>query len=420
MIYIPFTYFFILLIFNYYRTRSFGLGNFLLLLYCLSAFLSIFLYSVEFLQYKNIEIKLTSCILYCGILTIFFLPFLSDSQSKNYRMLLPDVKTFTLVSLLLIAINTLAIMLLLKVIFFILSHDPGSLRDGGIRLIYPVNATENIGLWLLGHFSDFYLLLLVFFFYSKTYLKNRPLFNGLLLISSMSTIVNGLMSGGRTQTIYWVLVFISCFIYFKKDMPQKVRKTMVRVSFVLLSVLSIYLISVTVFRFSNVFSGATEYDEAFSLLDYSGQIFLNFNNFIANFQHKHYTLARIFPIIYDWFNDPNFDLVVYKRSIPMDIGVFSTFLGDFYIDMGIAGIIAYTLFFTAAAFFVRRNYIQGARKFQQILLYFLLFQIPLNGLFYYSLYTKTATISVIGTVIIAILFKFSERETIEMADTNAG
>lgn len=419
MIYIPFIYFLSLLIINCYRTKTFNLGSFLLLLYAFSALLSVFLYSVDFLKYHDIEIRLSSVIFYCVTLTIFFLPFMSGSQSKCYRVLLPDKKLFYGISLFFIVINCLAILLLLKAMLVVLSIDPKTLREAGLYNVYSVNALEAIGMWILGHFSDFYVLLLVFFFYSRTYLKNPAWFNIMLLVASMSTIVNGLMSGGRTQTIYWILVFISCFLYFKGDMPKRVRKKVVLFSVALFSILTVYLVSVTMMRFSGSFSGATDYDEAFSLLDYAGQIFLNFNDFFANFEHKGYTLARIFPFMYDWLHATNFDLGVYKRSIQMDIGVFSTFLGDWYIDMGITGIVLYTIFYSAAAFFIRRNSLQNSLKFQQILLFFLIFQLPLNGLFYYSLYNKTAMISVIGTIVIAVLFRFSEEDVIEVAAREA-
>jgi len=416
VIYIPFTYFLVLLIVNVIRTKGFNLGSFLLSLYALSALLSIFLYSVEFLHYKDTDIALSSCIFYCVVLTIFFLPFLSKSRSKEHRIVLPDDKAFMYISFFLIAINIAGILMLLKTIVFVLGYDPKSLRDAGLKSVYSTGTIETAGLWLLGHFSDFYLVLLIFFFYSVTYLKKGAAFNGLLFIASLSTIVNGLMSGGRTQIIYWLLVFISCFLYFRKDMAAKLRKRLVLFGMIILSLIVTYIVAVTASRFENAFSGETDYEEAFSVIDYSGQIFLNFNNFFTNFEHKGYTFARIFPFIYDWTHAVNFDLSVYKRSIAMDIGVFSTFLGDWYIDMGITGIILYTFFYSIAGILIRKDYIPGTRKLQQLLLYFLIFQIPLNGLFYYSLYNKTAMISVIGTVIICCIFRFAESEQMEIAD----
>ncbi|HPH89185.1 MAG TPA: O-antigen polymerase, partial [Ferruginibacter sp.] len=335
-----------LLIVNVIRTKGFNLGSFLLSLYALSALLSIFLYSVEFLHYKDTDIALSSCIFYCVVLTIFFFPFLSKSRSKEHRIVLPDDKAFMYISFFLIAINIAGILMLLKTIVFVLGYDPKSLRDAGLKSVYSTGTIETAGLWLLGHFSDFYLVLLIFFFYSVTYLKKGTAFNGFLFIASLSTIVNGLMSGGRTQIIYWLLVFISCFLYFRKDMAAKLRKRLVLFGMIILSLIVTYIVAVTASRFENAFSGETDYEEAFSVIDYSGQIFLNFNNFFTNFEHKGYTFARIFPFIYDWTHAVNFDLSVYKRSIAMDIGVFSTFLGDWYIDMGITGIILYTFFYS--------------------------------------------------------------------------
>ena len=414
MIYIPFVYFFLLLTLNFLRTREYNLGNFLLSLYTFSALISIILYHIDFLRYKDIEIELSSCIFYCGILTLFFLPFLSKSKTKFHKILLPNPKLFTFVSIFLIVINCVALLLLAKVIVFILTHDPGALKKDGLKSIYAVNKFEIAGQWILGHFSDFYLLLLLLFFYSKTYLKNSRLFNNLLLFSSMSTIVNGLFVGGRTQLIYWVLVFISCFLYFKDDLSKQEKKRVTRLSVIVFSLLFFYLITVTIIRFSGAFSNATEYAEVFSLLDYAGQSFLNFNDFFINFHPEHYTIARVFPFTYDWISSVNFDLDTYKRSLPIDIGVFSTFLGDFIVDIGALGIVIYTIFYLIAAAITQRSVIINSKKFQQILLLFLLFQIPLNGLFYYSLYNKTAMISIVGTVIISILFKFTEGKSIEV------
>lgn len=415
MVYIPFIYFIVLLLVNFIRVKGFNLGNLLLTLYAFSALLSIFLYNVEFLHYKNIEVTLASTLFYCGALTVFFFPFLSNSQSRGYKILLPDDKVFTYVSVFLIAVNVIAILLLLKTIIFILGYDPKSLRDATLKNVYASGRFESMGMWLLGHFSDFYLVLLVFFFYSVTYLKKGFFFNALLLVASLSTIVNGLLSGGRTQIFYWLFVFASAYLYFRGDMPRRLRKWLVFFSLLLFCLVSVYIYTVTVSRFEGAFSGETDFDEAFSLLDYSGQIFLNFSNFFSNFEHKSHTLARIFPFINSWVTGANFDFATYKSSIYMDVGVFSTFLGDWLIDIGITGILIYTVVYSIASFFVTKDYTPGARKLQHILLYFMVFQIPLNGLFYYSLHNKTAIISVYGTIIIALLFRFAEKETIEVA-----
>lgn len=421
VIYIPFIYFFALLVFHLYREKNLGLGGFLLVLYGVSALLSIFLFQVEFLRYVDIEIKLSSVLVYCGVLTLYFLPFMLYGQGQPpAKVLLPNMKIFMWVSIFLIAVNLVAVLLLIKATIYVLGYDPKLLRETGIKGIYSPNIFESIGMWLLGHFSDFYLLLLVFFFYSKTYLKNSFWFNLLLLLSSMSTIVNGFLSGGRTQLIYWLLAFIACFLYFKRDMQAKEKRRVTLGAIVIVVLMVIYMTVVTISRFNNVFSDATDYAEAFSLLDYSGQSFLNFNDFFVNYEDQRYTFARIFPFLHDWFSIDSFDLAVYKRSIKMDIGVFPSFLGDFYIDLGIWGIIIYTIIYLAIYIFSQISNIHRSKKIQHIIMLFLMYQVPLNGVFYYSLYNKTASIAVIGGLIIALLFRFSEQEVIEEAGNITG
>ncbi len=417
MVFIPVIYFFALFVFHLYRERSLGLGGLLLVLYGVSALLSIFLYQVEFLRYIDVEIKLSSCLVYCGVLTLYFLPFMLFGQGQPPpKVLLPNMKIFMWVSIFLIAVNLLAVVLVIKATVFVLGYDPKALRETGVRGVYALSTLESLGTWLLGHFSDFYLLLLVFFFYSRTYLKNSFWFNLLLLLSSMATIVNGFLSGGRTQLIYWLLAFIACFLYFKKDMQPRDKRRLTLGAIIIVGLMVVYMTVVTIARFNNIFSDATDYAEAFSLLDYSGQSFLNFNDFFTNFDEQRYTFARIFPFLHDWFAIDNFDLAVYKRSIKMDIGVFSTFLGDFYIDLGIWGIIIYTIIYLAIYIFSQVSKIHQSKKIQHIIMLFLLYQVPLNGVFYYSLYNKTASIAVIGGLIIALLFRFSEQEEMEEAD----
>lgn len=63
------------------------------------------------------------------------------------------------------------------------------------------------------------------------------------------------------------------------------------------------------------------------------------------YDNKHYTLARILPITYDLVSTEKFDSLKYRNSFPMDIGVFLTFLGDLYLDIGIWGIVLYSFLF---------------------------------------------------------------------------
>lgn len=413
MIYIPFIYFSLLSLLHYKRNKTLNVGSFLLALYTVSSFLSIILFKSTYLNYHLSEIKLCSVIYYCTILTLFFLPFLSRKHVPVPNIVKPNSALFILVSFFFIIINIIAIILSFKYTVFILTHNPGAFKIGGTLLLkklgYGIDIFDKIGFYIFGHFSDFYILILFFFFYSITYLNNSRSFNIILLFSSMSTIINGLNTGGRTQMIYWIVMFISLFIFFKAHMPKNVKRYVFKIFIFFISIFSVYFIGVTIYRFSNNYSPGIVHQELLSIIDYAGQSFLNFNDFFTKFHDHQYTLARIFPILHDVLSSSKFDLNEYRISLPMNIGVFSTFLGDLFIDVGIAGTIIYLIVYLFLFYVTQKNYTKGSKQFHQVLIYFMLFQIPLNGLFFYSLWNKAATISIIGTIGIYFLFKETKR-----------
>jgi oligosaccharide repeat unit polymerase len=411
MIFLPFIYFSLLLLVHYIRTKTFNLGTLLLVLYSFSALISIILYKTDFLFYQHIEIKLSSCIYYCGMLTMFFAPFLTNRHTKIEKTSLPNLKLFNLISYFFIIINITAIVLTLNYTVFILSHDAGAFKTDSkllMRLGYNIGFFETIGISIFQYFSDFYIVNLIFFFYSITYLKKNLIFNSLLLISSMSTIVNGLSVGGRTQMIYWILVFISIYLFFKNQMSQSTKRFVSKTFFVLLSIFSVYFIGITISRFSGAYSSATNYHELISIAEYSGQSFLRFNEFFTSFHYDDYTLARIFPILHDIFSSSKFDLSKYRQMLPMNIGIFYTFLGDLFVDVGVMGTIIYLIVYRSMFSLTQKKYKNNTIRFHKVLLLFMFYQIPLNGLFYYSLWNKLATISVIGTIIFSLIFKIAK------------
>jgi oligosaccharide repeat unit polymerase len=414
MIYIPFIYFLLLSFLHNRRNKQLNIGSFLLGLYTLSSFFSIILFKSTYFNYHLSEIKLSSVLYYCALLTLFFLPFLSRKHVIAPIIRKPNSALFMLISFFFIIINIVAIIFSSKYTVFILTHNPGAFKIGGSILLnklgYNIDIFEKIGFYIFGHFSDFYILILFFFFYSITYMHNGRSFNIILLFSSMATILNGLNTGGRTQMIYWILSFVAYFIYFKDCMPSNEKRFVFKMFLILASVFSIYFIGVTVYRFSNNYAPEIGHQGILSIIDYGGQSFLNFNDFFIKLGNHHYTIGRIFPIIHDLFSSTKFNLNEYRLTSTMNIGVFSTFLGDLYIDIGIVGTIIYLIVYLFMFYVTQKNYVKGSKQFHQILILFTFFQIPLNGLFFYSIWNKAATISIIGTIGIYFLFKEAKRK----------
>ena len=148
-----------------------------------------------------------------------------------------------------------------------------------------------------------------------------------------------------------------------------------------------------------------------SIIDYAGQSYLNFNRIFSQFDEHHYTLARIFPITRDIFINPDFDIRDYRYLLTVDIAIFYTFLGDLYVDIGILGTCIYAMLFLILYYLTQLGKRSDFIHFHQIVFIFLFLQIPLNGIFYYSLWNKTATISIIGTIVISFIFMILKKRT---------
>jgi len=151
-------------------------------------------------------------------------------------------------------------------------------------------------------------------------------------------------SGGRTQLIYWVLIYIACYIYFKKHIPNN-RKRYLHATIIGFGIIfALYFISVSIFRFEDTYNIVNAKESVlYTIAEYCGMSFLQFNDFFVNFKDDNFTIARIFPISHDLFSSSNFDLVRYRQSLSMDIGTFYTFLGDLFVDVGIWGTVVYLI-----------------------------------------------------------------------------
>lgn len=410
LIYLPSVFFLLLLVYSILKNRGIGIDTFLIMLYFFSALFSILIYNINFLQYKNINIRLDATLFYCFFLFLFFLPIMNIRKEVIISPVI-NIRIVDKVLNFLIVVNLVGIIFSIKYVFFVLTHDPGDFKTmGGMdavtkELNYSFNIFERIGFYILGIFSDFYIIIVVLFFYSVCFLKKKFRYNILLLIASTSTVINGMRVGGRTQLIYWLIIFISCFLFFKKAIPQDVKKRIEKLFLLLLLLFTIYFSSVTISRFKDVNSAKTEAAEWLSIAVYFGQSYLNFADYWDRYDNKHYTLARILPITYDLVSTEKFDSLKYRNSFPMDIGVFSTFLGDLYLDIGIWGIVLYSFLFLFLVSLTQKHKMSGKYSLSQIVIFFLLYQIPANGLFYYSIWNKTTTLGIIGSILICILIK---------------
>lgn len=414
MIYIPFIYFSLLTVFLWKKGGTFNIGSYMSLLYAITSFFSLLVDQFDlydgagiYFSKSQISIDFLPVFTYCTLITISILPFWKFS--KNLKDIeLTKTRLFNGISYFFIMIFLLTLILSVSEIKTILSGDleaqrmlvyedeRKNLTDGLSGIMYLVAYIVNI-------FYSFSPLMLVFFFYSITFLKRNNLFNTLLFLSSLSQMILATLNIDRTEFIYYLLMVGFCLVFFKSYFTKKQYYFILKVFSPLFILIVVYTISVTIARFGDRDGGAGG-----GFIQYAGQSFLNFCYFFNNYQNPDTYLVRLFPFTSHFIFNENYDFnrvnhVVTITGIP--INVFSSFIGTFMVDVGKLGMIITTVLFTFISKAFLRKKKSNNISFAQLIPLFILSTIPVFGIFYYRYYSYVFTFYVIISIFLYSRFK---------------
>jgi oligosaccharide repeat unit polymerase len=396
MVYIVFCYF--IFLFFYTKKKYTRIAIFLVAVYTFSILFSIILYNSD-IDYRYTS--LSASIVFCVTLLFYFIPFFKKDLKIDSTYDANFLKRFTIIGYCLSIILIIGCLFLLTKIQEAMAYGLVELRQDtvykGEEVLMNYSLIEHIGHSILRWLGGLSYSALIMFFYAFLYIKKKYLLKILLILSSLSTVYLGLLNGGRTNLIYWTLFFIFCLILFWSYFTPKKKKLILVITLVFLLVLSSYFIFITVKRVE-LGSG---YGMSNFLISYIGQPYLNFCDFFDNMNYHPYTLRRIFPLtsslLSGRFNLSDYrDLIFFKSN--MNIGVFYTHLGDLYVDVGIVGMFLYSvLFFLISKKMMKKEVF----SLSDLLILGILYQIPLHGIFYYSLWRMESTTCVLLTILIA-------------------
>lgn len=239
----------------------------------------------------------------------------------------------------------------------------------------------------------------IIFFYMTAYIRGKALLKLLLFISSFAAIWLGLLIGGRTNVIYWLMFFLYNICIFYNEFNFKTKNIIViflTLAAVVLYVYFSYMTNARADMYYMIYSNSTEFLEA-----YAGQPYHGFLYYFDNCKWHPYSLNRIIPLTASLFTG-RFDLRDYRNLIEAHTGVnvsgFSTFLGDIYVDVGIVGLILFCI--------VVRMITQKVTKpieydLTKLLYLGIVVQIPLMGVFFHSFWREEISASIIISLIIA-------------------
>ena len=344
MLYFPFIYFTTLLL-AVIRKRGFDMSAYMIFIYAISSFFSIILYNQNYdydlVYFSKIDISPLPTIIYCGLITFCIYPFYKyNSNRLNISNIAPLKNSTFFKGLIFIFISVFILIILLfydQIVFNLFIGDLGEIRVDSYNGMTTSITDSLTGIsriiativMILGHSAYF---LIPLFFYSLIINRKQIIFNCLILLSSTSPILLGILYADRSNTFYWVMLFVLCYIWFKKSFSVRQKFYIKIIGSILLTVLIAYFIAVTTSRF-----GERDAEAEGSFIIYAGQPFLNFCNLWNNYYNPEWTLSRIFPF-FNFFSEDKISVqdwnnIAYANT-QMNINVFYTFLGLFLVDIG--------------------------------------------------------------------------------------
>lgn len=388
--------FFVILIVYAILHKLWGAGIFIVVMYALSAFCSILLLENDSTLYRP---TLIPSVLYCFLLYLTFAPFLKKGPEIVGFKSRATEKRFVKVAYMLSIAVVVGMLIILPTVQTVLDYGLVEARAAsyaGEQIdTSNYNFITKVGFLLVGYFGILYPLYIVMFFYSLVFIRGKSLLKVLLIIASLSQIEVGLKVGARNNATYWLLSLAFTFIMFYPYLSKKIRIYTLTLSSIPSAVVTFYFIYMTVQRSVLRAEGTNNF-----LLDYAGQSYLNFCYFFDSIYWHPYTFERLFPfvsrILGNSFNLENYRLLIENRT-GMVIGIFYTFMGDIFVDIGLVGLILFVLFYYRTSFnLLKKKYL----SIDGLCYLCFLYAIPLHGLFYYSMW-QYGDIYLIFLIIIA-------------------
>lgn len=343
MIFVPFLFFAWWLNANFKRS-GFNAASCMMLAYFVTSFFAIILYfqdaSIEYENVVQVNIGVIPTLIYCFLIFLGIKPF-CKFYSKGAKSLSPNVNTklFNIISytyiltffvLILIFRNDLLMRLVYGDLLELRNQSYSGELDNAVN---HMSGIMRIVATIFTTLAEGGYIMLVFFFYSICMLNKKKLFNVLLLISSLSPIIIGIIGIDRSKTVYWIVLFALAYSFFLPYFSSKVKTFVIKLSLLIGIALGAYLFMVTVARFGEYDSGSQG-----GFLYYIGQPFINFCTLWENISVPDVETYRVFPIYHYFAGTSGMELIAHldriERSSGIAANVFFSYPGMFLVDIG--------------------------------------------------------------------------------------
>lgn len=362
------------------KNHGFNSVSYIILLFLLSSICSVVLLNIND-YYEEDRVSIIAIFYHIFLYILFFLPLTRIGNQINDADLSKVIK-YENVKPLLIMIIVLSICTIASSIGNISTiFSIGDIKLA--RTLYNNREVEYENLGLITYlggignclsFSSLFLCCYLYLFYPEK--KTMIL---MLFISSFSIVFYNLAAMGRDGMVRWLLFLGFNFFFFKKHISWRLKMRIVKWLSIPLMVLLYLFFLISDARFGN----RNDTTLVVSLFDYFGQQNIYFSYGFYQFMdgvagghiNFHYFLGNKVSI-----NDLNEQFYA-----DYHLNTFSSFIGSLYFDLGL-----FKLTIFAIAYFIVFFTISFRKvSFNKIVIYLVLAEIIILGLFYYMFYVPT-------------------------------
>lgn len=357
---------------------------------------------------SDLELGFIPTLLYCFFIGLSLLPFslIYKKDLKSISVRMPLILDAVCVVLMLEAL--LNFYLVADSTLEILSGDLSTVRSDHYEgILSPAEVkvqTMPAILRFFYYFNASTILALPIWFFNLTCRKVNWIFNTLLLLTSLSMPLAGIQVADRTESVFYALMFIYCYLFFSKFITRKVKRYIAWIGGCLAALVITYLLAVSVARFEDREGGTGQ-----GMVQYAGQGYLNFCFFWENGRFEYISPEREFPVT--WFyafhvtNSPEQRHVRSgEQGFPMSI--FASFIGDIMLDLSPIGMAIWVLYYFLACLLLIKRAHRTEIDISDVLVIFAAAILPTFGIFYYRFYNRSSTFLVLIGLTIYLLSRY--------------
>lgn len=398
MLFLYLIFFSILFLYNY-RKHGFTPSSFLLAIYLTASVMSLILmYYFQTFDDKKISFAAVSFHIVC--LYLFLSPIIYFGNIDIKTIIFPpySILKYLIGLIVILSFISIAVSWQKMKIAFSFNELKEARRLHNLRELYDDDRNIFTYLGTIGqHLSIFAML---FFFHFVVTYPQKKIIQMFLFLSSFAVVFANLAIVGRDGIVRWVFFMIFCFSLFRNSISQRVKSYIYRL-FLIGAIPAIYVFSlITDSRFSDRNQGILYF-----ICSYIGQPFLyfsyNFNAFMLGTSGGRMNFPIFFPkserVLMNNLNDTFY--------ADYNLNTFPTFVGSFYIDLGLLKTlllaIAFYLFFTLY-FRIKKP----KASFPKLIAFSALYQIVLLGVFYYMFYSITVINAILSFFLVVIFLEY--------------